>query len=116
MKSWRYSLTNRAGRPFNNTDSVAQNDSSREKATTGKMNGIRVYINMAGVGPTLEPAVFYSRRADGPYYRWRFEQKSEQWRFRRVQPPVSTLKALRIAPWDGMPPALQKKLAEHYFE
>jgi hypothetical protein len=80
------------------------------------MNGIRVYINMAGVGPTLEPAVFYSRRADGPYYRWRFEQKSEQWRFRRVQPTVLMLKALRIAHWEGTPPALQKKLAEHYFE
>ena len=60
--------------------------------------------------------VFYSCRAGGPFYRWRYEEKAARWRFSRVQLSVRAMKTLHAANWKGTPPALQRRLNEHYFE
>jgi len=39
------------------------------------MNGLRVYVNSIGSGTCPGSGVFYSRRGDGPYYLWRYEEK-----------------------------------------
>ncbi len=80
------------------------------------MNGLRVYFKLAGTDILGEQRVFYSRRADGPYYRWYYEQELEQWCGSRVRLPDMTLKALCMASWKAVPTALQTRLDEHYME
>lgn len=80
------------------------------------MNGLRVYINPIAANTTCTQGVFYSRRADGPYYRWRYEETLEQWRGSRVHLSVLGHRALNIASWKDVPRALQSKLYEHYLE
>ena len=80
------------------------------------MRELRVYIRQAGKGALCGQAVFYSRRADGPFYRWRYEETLGRWRFARVRPSKLTLRVLAIASWDVVPPALQDRLGEHYLE
>ena len=78
------------------------------------MNGLRIYTNAGGLDAPLGREVFYSHRAGGPYYRWCLEKKSGQWRFSRVHPFGSTLKALRATNLKDTPTALRVKLDEHY--
>jgi hypothetical protein len=78
------------------------------------MNGLRVYFNPAVTDATAR--VFYSRRADGPYYLWRYEEKLGQWRVSRMQKRDVAPKPLSMASWKTVPPALQVKLGEHYME
>ena len=81
-----------------------------------KRGGLRVYINPAGLYVQGEPGVFYSRRECGPYYRWSFVDEPVRWRSSRVHPDNSTVRALCIANWNLVPPALQARLDEHYSE
>jgi hypothetical protein len=78
------------------------------------MDGLRVYINLAGTDTLCLDRVFYSRRADGPYYRWRYEGKPRQWRVARLASSDLSFKALPAANWKVVPLALQTKLGEHY--
>ena len=80
------------------------------------MNTLRVYINPAVATAQSTPEVFYSRRADGPYYCWRYEESLGRWRSSRVHLPDFTRRALCIASWKVVPAALQSKLDEHYLE
>jgi len=81
------------------------------------MNGLRVYINPVNTDARDNHSVFYSRRGDGPYYLWRYEEGIRQWLFSRVTPSNdSTLKALCVASWKTVPIALQVRLKEHYLE
>lgn len=80
------------------------------------MNGLRVYFYTVGADMRKGQTVFYSRRADGPYYHWRYEEKLGQWCCARVRLPDPTLKALCIANWKTVPTALQARLSEHYLE
>jgi hypothetical protein len=41
------------------------------------MNGLRVYIDQKRRDTWC--AIFYTRRAGGPYYRWRYEELRGQW-------------------------------------
>lgn len=80
------------------------------------MKDLRVYV-----GPTTQPAhggqgVFYSRRADGPYYRWLYEKAQGDWRPARVSMSKLNLSALCVASWNTVPAALQARLVEHYLE
>ena len=93
---------------------VARKGVGREKSETAKMNRLRIYTNMGNTGTPLGQEVFYSHRAGGPYYLWCREQKPGQWRFSRVHPPASTLKALRVTTLKDTPTALRTKLGEHY--
>lgn len=81
------------------------------------MNGLRVYINPLSRSGRGADSVFYSRRADGPYYRWRYEEGFGRWSFSRVAPSDDLLlKSLCVANWKTVPAALQTKLREHYLE
>lgn len=78
------------------------------------MNGLRVYIDLKR-RDTLS-AVFYTKRASGPYYRWRYEEVRGQWqgsRMRTVELPTIELVA---TPWKEVPTALKSTLNEHYID
>jgi hypothetical protein len=81
-----------------------------------KMNGLRIYINPSCSDPLFKESVFYSRRGDGPFYRWHYEEKLGHWKFSRVHPPEVTLRALCVTRWQGVPTALQTRLGEHYLD
>ena len=81
-----------------------------------KMNGLRVYINPHVKETCGGFGVFYSRRENGPYYRWAFEETVSLWRVSRVSLSDFAPKALANANWKGVPAALQKSMVEHYQE
>jgi hypothetical protein len=85
-----------------------------DESQTTKMNSLRVYINPASADALDGQRIFYSRRADGPYYRWFYEE--ERWRGARVRPSDSALRTLCMTSWKTVPTALQTKLSEHYLE
>ena len=85
-----------------------------DESKTIKMNSLRVYINPASADALNGQRVFYSRRADGPYYRWFYEE--ERWCSARVSPSDSSLRTLCMTSWKTVPSALQTKLSEHYLE
>jgi hypothetical protein len=83
------------------------------------MNGLRVYINQINLPDSASfdgQKVFYTRREDGPFYRWRYEEKVDQWIFSRVHASDLAPKALSIASWTAVPTALRARLSEHYLE
>jgi hypothetical protein len=80
------------------------------------MRELRVYVRRPVKGMTGGQAVFYSRRADGPFYRWRYEETPGRWHFSRVRLSKLTMRVLAVASWDAVPPALQDRLGEHYLE
>ena len=80
------------------------------------MRGLRVYINSSGDGPHGGRRTFYSRRADGPLYRWLYEEEAGRWRGSRVFMPVLASRLLCVANWKAVPPKLQEELYEHYLE
>jgi hypothetical protein len=59
---------------------------------------------------------FYSRRANGPYYRWWYESKLQQWRSTRVHADELPENSLCAWSWKNVPHALQGSLLEHYLE
>ena len=79
-----------------------------------RMRGLRIYVNPIGV--RAESVIFYSRRADGPYYRWHYETESGQWCCSRVHLPVLTLRVLSVTTWRNVPSTLRARLTEHYLE
>jgi hypothetical protein len=86
-------------------------------AHTGfKMNGLRMYTKPVGAGTRGAPGVFYSRRGEGPYYLWRYEEELGQWRGSRVISTDFAPRELTMASWKIVPSALQTKLGEHYLD
>ena len=79
------------------------------------MNGLRVYITPNSVG-TPGQKVFYSRRGNGPYYRWFYEENVNEWRAARVVAVDFTPHTLSMATWKAVPVALQTRLGEHYLD
>jgi len=77
------------------------------------MNGLRVFTNGNVVETCGGCPVFYSRRADGPYYRWSYDERSSVWAAGRVLQSVSA-KTLAPATWKGVPARLQKSIVDHY--
>jgi hypothetical protein len=84
--------------------------------TNFKMNGLRMYLKSVGTEPRTGPGIFYSRRGDGPYYQWRYEEKAGQWRGSRVSSGDFAPRELLMANWKIVPSALQTKLGEHYLD
>ncbi len=80
------------------------------------VNGLRIYVSGRARETTGRDLVFYSRRADGPYYRWCYEERGEQWRGSRVHGSDFSPKQLSISNWKTVPSALQKSLIDHYQE
>jgi hypothetical protein len=80
------------------------------------MRDLHVYIVPSGADALVERAAFYSRRADGPYYCWLYEEAAGRWRFSRVHLSKLTRKVLCVASWGAVPTELQARLGEHYLE
>jgi hypothetical protein len=80
------------------------------------MQGLRVYINPVDTDARNERGVFYSRRDDGPYYRWQYKDAPGQWCCSRVRPTDFVPHALSLARWKSVPVELQTSLVQHYLE
>ena len=80
------------------------------------MNGLRVYVNLKRADAWWGSTTFYTRRAGGPYYRWRYEELVGRWLGSRMDVCDITLAELVAAPWKRIPPALKKSLDEHYVD
>jgi hypothetical protein len=80
------------------------------------MTELRVYINPSGASTPGGHAVFYSRRADGPYYCWQYEEDAGLWCASRVRLSNLTLRALSVANWQTLPSTLQAMLVNHYLD
>jgi hypothetical protein len=81
-----------------------------------KVNGVRVYTGRSDPSASVDESVFYSRRGDGPYYRWLYEEKGALWRVARVVDSGFSRQALLLATWKSIPVGLQTRLGEHYLE
>jgi hypothetical protein len=80
------------------------------------MNGLRIYINTVKPETRSGGQVFYSRRGDGPYYRWSYEERLEKWESSRMPSSDLSPRELGIAAWKVIPAALKDRLSEHYLE
>ena len=80
------------------------------------MNGLRVYVHLSEDETVGSRGEFYSRRRDGPYYLWRYEEKFGQWRGSRVHNADFAPRNLTMTRWSIVPLTLQNKLGEHYLE
>ncbi len=78
------------------------------------MMGLRVYIHGTIAENITGHLVFYSRREDGPFYRWAFDDALREWRVGRVLNSAITAKDLTLATWKKLPVALQRSMVEHY--
>jgi hypothetical protein len=79
------------------------------------VNGLRIFIDER----TIQDAgahVFYSRRSEGPYYRWCYEQEPNKWRAARVHGNRFSTDTLCIWRWKDVPAALKTSLIDHYSE
>ena len=79
------------------------------------MQGLRVYISATAGGDAHgKPEVFYSRRGEGPYYRWQYAAEDGRWRSSRVRLDLVP-DSLRTAQ-KAVPAALRTELLEHYLD
>mgnify|MGYP003287249765 CR=1 FL=1 len=67
-------------------------------------------------GARVEGTAFYSRRGDGPYYRWLYAEGAGRWRYSRVSLDKPALRVLCLARWDAVPAALREGMVEHWGE
>ena len=81
-----------------------------------EMNGLRVYVKPVGGIAPIDGGEFYSRRGNGPFYRWRYDEERAQWRVARVTTPELKPQVLSTASWKNVPAALRLRLNEHYQE
>jgi hypothetical protein len=90
---------------------------------TLNMSGLRVYVSAPGNNPTQELAVpeaneaarvFYSRRGNGPTYRWSYEER--RWRPSRMHTSDFDARKLCNASWKSVPETLQAQLGAHYLD
>lgn len=86
------------------------------------MSGLRVFVNSpsAGAASAMAPGnvvtVFYSRRGNGPIYRWLFEEKLAHWRALRMHISDFDTHKLANASWKSVPETLQVQLGHHYLD
>jgi len=81
---------------------------------TDQMNGLRMYINGADAETRGGCTVFYSRREDGPYYRWSYDDHASEWQVGRVLSTGVSPKMFAPATWKTVPAGLQRSIVEHY--
>ena len=90
------------------------------------MSGLRVFVNSSstpelspdeiGVEDTPMPKVFYSRRGNGPIYRWRFEETRAHWHPLRMNTSEFDTHKLANASWKSVPETLLVQLGAHYLD
>jgi hypothetical protein len=78
------------------------------------MQGLRVYVSATGAEAQSKPKVFYSRRGEGPYYRWQYAVEAGRWRSARVRLDLVP-NSLRTAQ-KAVPAELRVELLEHYLD
>jgi hypothetical protein len=93
---------------------------------TTTLSGLRVYVNSVSTNlpseigveaqDTKVERVFYSRRGNGPIYRWLHEKSPAHWRALRVNPMDFNSRTLSMASWKTVPETLQAKIGEHYLD
>lgn len=76
------------------------------------MIGLRIYISPSAPAAVNGGDQFYSRRSDGPYYRWWYEET--HWRSARMHLSDFSPGQLSASAWKTVPPDLQRSLGEHY--
>lgn len=79
-----------------------------------KMNGLRVYVNILPEERAKDSGAFYSRRDNGPFYRWTLADR--HWSAARVTSSSFSSKDLSATSWKLVPTALQRSIVEHYQE
>jgi hypothetical protein len=84
--------------------------------TMASMNGLRVYLHPASASIYTDASIFYSRRGNGPIYRWLYEEKLGYWRSVRMNSSDLTSKDLCNASWKSLPEKLQAQLGQHYLD
>ena len=90
------------------------------------MSGLRLYINAPSPSQASEIVIdddaaavnkiFYSRRANGPIYRWLYEEKLAHWRALRMNASDFDSQKLSNASWKSVPETLQAQLGAHYLD
>ena len=90
------------------------------------MSGLRVYVSAPGTNLTSVVAVvdgninldkvFYSRRGNGPIYRWLYEESRAHWRALRMNSSDFDTHKLSNASWKIVPETLQAQLGAHYLD
>ena len=80
------------------------------------MKGLRVYLDPKRTDPRGRGLIFYSQRAGGPLYRWRYEELRREWLCSRMNAGDLILTELVSAPWKEVPAALKTTLDQHYVE
>jgi hypothetical protein len=99
---------------------------TEEPKITNTMSGLKVYVNSPSPslpGATASQAegtkvdqVFYSRRGNGPIYRWLYEEKLAHWRVLRMHTSDFEKQKLSNASWKSVPDTLQVQLGKHYLD
>jgi hypothetical protein len=89
------------------------------------MSGLRVYVN-SPIASQTSPVdiatddtanrVFYSRRGNGPIYRWLYEENQAHWRALRMHTSDFDSHKLANASWKSVPETLQAQLGAHYLD
>jgi hypothetical protein len=80
------------------------------------MNGLKVYTKTASTALANGDQEFYSRRGNGPIYRWLYEDKPARWRVLRMHTSDFKSHELSAATWKSVPEKLQSQLSDHYLE
>ena len=80
------------------------------------MKGLRVYLELKSADRQGRGLIFYSHRAGGPYYRWRYEELRGEWLCSRMHAGDLIVTELVAAPWKEIPAALKATLDRHYVE
>jgi len=78
------------------------------------VNGLRIFIDEKTSADAGGVRVFYSRRSEGPYYRWSYEQEPNQWRAARMYGSRFSTDNLCLWRWKDVPAALKARLIDHY--
>jgi len=90
------------------------------------MSGLRVFVDSSSptetssIGIEVDDAVanrvFYSRRGNGPIYRWLYEENRAHWRALRINTSDLDTHKLSNASWKTVPETLQAQLGAHYLD
>ena len=80
------------------------------------MNGLRMFIVDSADTTAGGFQIFYSRRSNGPYYRWWYEHEVKRWRSARMHADDVPAANLCASSWKNTPPALQASVKDHYLE
>lgn len=93
---------------------------------SASVSGLRVYVKAPDLVTAKQPPLaeddvktidtFYSRRGNGPFYRWLYEEKLALWRSLRMSSSDFDSHKLSNASWKSVPEKLQAQLGAHYLD